>query len=148
MSSPNQFRLSSIDLSLVETSLHALKRTRERLALNVPHSRSLDRVIWALERMPESTPGLNLTISWSRRNEDSYAAWTLEFDSGMLSLGVGGYHSGPYGSDSFSNYQYTLYLGASGVGVESQDEHDHWFDGLLAWLNQEPEFEINDQSLE
>lgn len=146
MSSPKRFRLSAIDARLIETTVHALSGYRERIVADGDQFRSLDRAIKALNRMPRSTAGLSLSLIWSLQQEDCYTAWTLEFDSGMLSLGVGGHVSGPHGSDTFSSYHYTLYVGHSGEGVDSDDEHDYWKEGFPAWLSLRPMLEIEDHS--
>lgn len=141
-----KFCLDTDDQRLVSTTIAAFQRLLLRFDPDSSEAVGLRRVIEALERLPDPTDGLDVCVILGLSQPDSYTAWTVEFDAGMLSLGVGGHVSAATGSDTYSSYQYTLYSGQPGEGVEHPDEHDYWLAGLPAWVNEANSVEVEDRS--
>lgn len=145
------FPLTASDLSFVGNAVIDFTRTLIAKAGPAPRQLvGLARALYALERLPKITPGVNVDYSISLRqggeNFEEMKYWGVRISEGSFEVESGGsvYNAG-IGSDSVSGFKLYMETGSYGYR-ECNDSCYEWLDDPEELLNLGAELDVADDS--
>jgi hypothetical protein len=137
----NRFPLSIDDILKIEK---VIKLVREQLPTMTPdHLRSAAGVLLALERLPATTSGIQMTFGFVQRNTDGNYGWAdISISVDEFTLGIGEHFYDPsVGGDTESRHAFEAYAG----GDSAEGDIDDWI--LLAKvISAEGDLSVEDYS--
>lgn len=107
--------------------------------------RGLARLLLGLQRLPLATPGLDVEVYASHRDESGAYGYTLRLDEMSFQAGSGGYVTGPYGADSVSGERFESETGGFRF-ADSGFSWAEWLDGFRMYLDEETGLKLSDGS--
>lgn len=90
------------DVYYIQLVKKAIKALLHREDLTPNQVKSIAKMLLGLERLPLQTPGLDLHIGLSEKNEGEVTSYDVYLQECEFRTESGGYVSGPMGSDSIS----------------------------------------------
>lgn len=96
------FHFDSDDGIYIYRVTNAIRALLKREDLTARQIASIAKLMLGLERMPLTTPGLDLSIELSEKGEGGAGSYSIELDENEFRTESGGYVNGPMGPDSVS----------------------------------------------
>lgn len=128
-----KFSLTGIDRDLIRATRQALAAVRERIAMPPEEATLLDRAIAILDGVPATTDDDLIEISFDLGGgTDWHKGCDLTISGTSIEFNVGGYETGPYGSDSFTTFNYAIWAGAESEFDPSSDDPEVWIAHMAA----------------
>ncbi|GEM_PF-4122367 len=119
---------------------------RERLKVEDPETMIvLVRAIYGLERLPYSTPGLDVALSTTYSDSQTISSTRFSLSESSLELQDGGAEIGPFGSDSFDRGSFQVETGGFRDG-ETEFVKD-WIQSFVSEL-ESPKTELETEDYE
>ena len=138
---PHRFPLSPDDiLKIAEVT----KLVRSRLPAMTPnHLRSAAALLLALERLPVTTPGIDMTFGFTQRNTDGNYGWAdITISEDEITLGVGEHFYDPrVGGDTESRDVFAATAG----GDATDGDIDDWTE-VATVISDEGEVDVENRS--
>jgi hypothetical protein len=98
---------------LIDSAMWLAARLLGHPECNGDMREALAKALWALARLPEVTPGLDVDFGFSApAGGEDIVFWSVSLDETEVSWTAGGFVHGPAGGDSFTSFNMSLFRGS------------------------------------
>lgn len=126
---------------LIDSAAWLAAKLLERPDCSAEEIAALGKVLFALQRLPRTTPALCVDYGFNFRDACGNLYYgSIHFDDTELMWSVGGSVNGPSGSDSYTSFQLSLLRGCEDSPIGTQEA---WFE-LTSNLPRAPHIEVED----
>jgi hypothetical protein len=142
---PDLFAFRLEDCVAIEKLIAGIRKVLKRDRITPQKIVGLGKLLHGLQRLPRSTPGIDIEVSTGHRSNDNCFYQSLHLSESEFEISSGGAEYTPgVGSDSYTAFSFLVEVGGS---REEKDvvELENWISGFIASLcDDEQEFEIDD----
>jgi len=105
----NKFLVPESTRPLIDSALWLAAWLLGHPECNPEMREALTKALWALARLPETTPGLTVSYGFSApAGGEDILFWEVHLDETEVNWTAGGYVHGPAGGDSFTSFDLSL----------------------------------------
>jgi hypothetical protein len=126
---PELFGFRIEDRELIAQIAQLIRRLLKRDNIAPRHIHSVGRMLFALERLPCSTPNISIDLALKSHYDGNIACFSVLIEDNVFRLETSEWISGPCGGDSLSRINWEVYLGEPRDRVDVA-EVDSWMEGF------------------
>ena len=136
------------DRHYVQQMITGVRRALKRKSITPQQICGLGKLLQGLQRLPLSTPGVDIYVSIRNENEYGFSSQSVQLTESTFELSSGGAEYGPAGSDSYTGFSFLVEVG--GFRDDRMiSEIEDWMAAFIQSLcDEEQEFEVDDQDEE
>lgn len=129
----------------IQQLITGVRRALKRQSITPQQFCGLGKLLHGLQRLPLSTPGVDICVSMRTESADGFSYQSVELTESTFELLSGGAEYGPAGSDGYTGFSFLV----EGVGFRDDRmvaEIEDWIAGFVGSLCDEVQrFEVDNQ---